>query len=73
MKTRVLSKAEVDTVEAWLNKQNAPGDIKKIFSKIVKLNGFVNDVVLKNKNLARRLLEAMGLAPKSERGSQLDQ
>jgi hypothetical protein len=69
----VLDAAAVGKCQKWFNGQNPPEEIRKTFNEIMRLQGFIHALVRKNRSLMGRLREFMGLSPKSEKGSQLNQ
>ena len=68
-----LSNEEILRWAEWFEKdpRQIPEDIASIHRRLVMISIFVNNIVAKNRDLLQRLREYMGLAPKSEKGSQL--
>lgn len=75
MQTPTLSGGELKKLEVWYeaNKSAWPTDISNLLSRLLKVQLALHAVMQKNKNLLVRLREAMGFAPKSEKGSQLNE
>ena len=69
----VISKEELRTLSSWLDEADAPKDVHQTITKLIKTYSFVEVLIAKNKNILNRFLELMGIKPKSERASQLNQ
>jgi hypothetical protein len=62
--------SELTELEEWLNAQNGvPANITDIWQRFLKLAKNLLTLIETNRALVDRLREAMGIAPKSERGS----
>lgn len=65
-KTPLLTLQEQQEIAAWVESQAAPRHIKQIFDKMLKIICIMATVTQSNQRLRQRIMELMGLLPRSE-------
>ena len=75
VKQKLFSTHEIEELKKWLSDQGGslPTKINELISRLLGFyQGFVR-LIETNKSLKERMMEFMGIKPKSERGSQINQ